>query len=124
MIKNSVLQNNSRYVAGGTTEVNSKALEWWERTKFTYDQTDVIYTIDKNKEGRLDLIAHEQLGDSKLWWLIAQYNSILDVFSEIREGRIIRIPNKARAKSMVSGQIGGIESKRIIPINKFGPVVL
>jgi hypothetical protein len=124
MIKNSVLSQNSRYVAGGATEVNVNALEWWERTKFSFDQTDIIYSVEKHREGRLDLIAHDHLGDSKLWWLIAQYNSILDVFTEISEGRIIRIPAPARAKSMVTGQLGGIESQRIVPVNKFGPVIL
>lgn len=122
-MKNSVESKNSRYVSGGATEVNSFALEWWERTKFSYDETDIIYQIDKTKEGRLDLIAHEILGNSRLWWLVAQYNSILDPFLEITEGKIIRIPNKERATSMLNGQLGGVESQRVVPLNKFNSIV-
>jgi len=124
MATSSVNFQSSRYVSGGTTEVNPLALEWWERSKFAFDQSDTLFQIDETTAGRIDLIAHKLLGDSHLWWLIAQYNSILDVYGEITVGRILRVPTQARAKSMLNGQLGGVDSKRVLTPSKLGPIVL
>lgn len=120
---NSVLQTKSRYVAGGVTEVNSKRLEWWERSTFDPDPTDVMYVVERRFEGRLDLIAAQYLGDSKLWWFIAQYNRILDVYGETVEGRTLYIPTGARVQSMLSGALGGYPSTREVPTNYIFPIV-
>jgi hypothetical protein len=121
--KNSTLLKTSRYVAGGQTEVNSERLEWWERTIFPLDASDQIFTIDKTTEGRLDLIAHAFLSDSNLWWVIAQYNAILDPFGEITIGRTLRIPTPARIQNMLTGKLGGYESKREVPLANITPIV-
>lgn len=123
MEKNSTLVQNSRYVVGGETEVNQTALEWWERTNFTLDSTDVTYTVEAKVEHRLDLIAEAYLGDGSLWWLIAQYNMILDPFAEVTVGRILRIPTPARAKTMLKGKLGGFESTREVPLTNITPIV-
>lgn len=123
MEKNSTLVQNSRYVVGGETEVNQTALEWWERTVFTLDDSDTTYTVEAKAVGRLDLIAQAYLGDSSLWWLLAQYNMILDPYSEITVGRVLRIPSTARVKTMLKGQMGGYESKREVPLNNVTPIV-
>lgn len=121
--KSSVLVRNSRYVSGGTSEVNARAIEWWERTPLTPDDSDVLYVVERRWEGRLDLIANALLGDSRLWWLIAQYNAILDVPGEIREGRVLRVPVKERAQSFLNGRIGGIDSLREVPTDTISPIV-
>ena len=53
--KNSTLVRSSRYVSGGTTEVNSRALEWWERKILPINDDDSSYVVEKRFEGRLDL---------------------------------------------------------------------
>ena len=121
--KSSVLVRNSRYVSGGTSEVNARAIEWWERTPLVPDDSDVLYVVERRWEGRLDLIANALLGDSRLWWLIAQYNAILDVPGEIREGRVLRVPVKERAQSFLNGRIGGIDSLREVPTDTISPIV-
>jgi hypothetical protein len=121
--KNSTLIKTSRYVAGGQTEVNSKRIEWWEKTNFQLDESDELYTIDKTTEGRLDKIAHLFLNNSHLWWLIAQYNAILDPFAEIIPGRTLRIPSPARVQNMLTGKLGGYESKMEIPLTNITPIV-
>jgi nucleoid-associated protein YgaU len=123
MDKNSVNVQNSRYVSGGETEVNSTRLEWWERIQFEVDPSDMRYTVDIKTEGRLDLIAAAFLGDSHLWWLIAQYNAILDPFSEITIGRVLRIPSKDRAGMLMNGRVGGFKSARTIPLSNITPIV-
>lgn len=123
MEKNSTLVQNSRYVVGGETEVNQVALEWWERTVFTIDSSDTTYTVEDKVAGRLDLIAKAYLGDDSLWWLIAQYNMVLDPFGEIVAGRVLRIPTPARVKTMLKGRQGGFESTREVPLMNVTPIV-
>lgn len=112
---NSVFRRESRYVSGGSTEVNSKALEWWDRSIISDADDDVAYVVEKKFAGRLDLIAAVYLDNSRLWWLIAQYNNILDPFSEITEGTLLYIPNKARAEGLLQGTLGGKPSTREVP---------
>jgi hypothetical protein len=114
---NSTLVRTSRYVSGGSTEVNTKALEWWDRAYFTSNFDDSTYVVEKKFEGRLDLISAVHLGESRYWWIIAQYNNILDAYSEVREGAIIYIPTLERVKLILSGKIGGIQSTREVPLS-------
>jgi hypothetical protein len=121
--KNSTLLKSSRYVVGGVTEVNRKSLEWWERTNFIGDSSDQLYTVEAKFEGRLDLIAAQFLGDSRMWWVVAQYNAILDPCNEVTEGRLLRIPLKSRLQAMLAGKIGGTASKREVQITTISPIV-
>lgn len=115
--KNSVLRRKSRYVSGGVTEVSDNRLEWWERSTFTSGNGDVLYTVERRFEGRLDLIAALFLGEPRLWWVIAQYNSILDPYTEIVEGATITIPTAEKVDALLDGRIGGVPSTREVPIS-------
>lgn len=123
METNSTAVQDSRYVVGGQTEVNSTRLEWWERANFDLDESDIRYVIDKNSTGRLDLIADAFLGNSHLWWFIAQYNAILDPYVEIVEGRVLRIPTRDRVQTMLTGRLGGYASTREVPLTNITPIV-
>lgn len=122
MEKNSVLVKNSRFVSGGSTEINDRAIEWWERFTFTPQQDDQQYIVERRFKGRLDLIAAAYLGDPRLWWVIAMLNGILDPYHEVVEGRILRIPSDSRVKLILSGKIGGVPSTREVPKTVF-PIV-
>lgn len=113
--KNSTLIRTSRYVAGGVTEVNSLALEWWERNVILTNESDTSYVVERRFVGRLDLIAAYTLGEPRLWWVIAQFNNILDPYSEVTEGAILYIPSKTRVDQMMNGTTGGIPSTREVP---------
>jgi len=115
--KNSVLRRKSRYSSGGVTEVSSNRIEWWERNVFTSSADDSLYTIDKRTTGRLDLIAAMFLGEPRLWWVLAQYNKILDPFAEIVEGAKIYIPSTERVDAMLDGRTGGVPSTRQVPVS-------
>lgn len=119
MEKNSVLVKGSRYVAGGSTEVNKVSLEWWERNVYVTDPTDFMYVVEQRFEGRLDLITAIYLGEQNIryWWLVAMLNNILDPYTELKTGRVIRIPTKERLQNMLSGKMGGVPSTREIPIS-------
>lgn len=114
---NSVLRRKSRYASGGTTEVGETGLEWWERNTYTSAADDRLYTVDKKFAGRLDMIAALFLGEPRLWWVLAQYNSILDPYAEVLEGSTIYIPSSARVDLMLDGKTGGVASQREVPIS-------
>lgn len=114
--KNSVLHQHSRYTSGGQTEVNMRSLEWWERKVFAGGEDDIQYVVEKRFEHQIASITSMFLNDPRLWWVIAQYNNILDPVIEIYEGRILLIPNQEKVNAILDGKIGGIPSTRITPI--------
>lgn len=109
---NSLFNSTSRFVHGGQTETQNRRIEWWERTIFQTDDSDSVYVVENNYEGRLDLIAAVFYGEPRYWWFIAQYNNVLDAFAEITAGTILYIPTKSRMMLMLSGTQGGIPSTR------------
>jgi len=115
--KNSTQIRTSRYSAGGTTEVNPIAIEWWERVVFPMNSDDTTYIVEKKFVGRLDWITATFLDEPRYWWVVAQYNNILDPSSEITEGMILYIPTIDRIKTIMSNKIGGVPSKREVPIS-------
>lgn len=118
------LQNKfSRYVAGGTTEVANSRLEWWERTIFSASTSDIAYTVENFYEGRMDLIASVFYNEPRYWWVIAQFNNILDPFSETTAGRVLIIPSKDRLSLMLSTKLGGIPSTKQT-VNTISPIVI
>ena len=110
---NSVYRRKGRYVAGGSTEVGQNTIEWWERTNFNSSQDDRPYVVERKFEGRLDLIAALFFNEPRMWWVIAQYNNVLDVNAEIVEGAMIWIPTSERLNSILNGgKVGGVTSTR------------
>jgi hypothetical protein len=120
---NSLYNKYSRYVGGGTTESANDLIEWWERAVLPASDTDAIYVVENFYEGRLDLIASVFYDEPRWWWILAQYNSILDPFAEVTVGRILLIPAKDRITLMISTKKGGIDSQKQ-PINSISPVII
>lgn len=54
---------------------------------------DILHVV--KDEDRLDLLAHEYFGDSRLWWVIAEFNNILWMF-DLTVGTTLRIPSFER----------------------------
>jgi hypothetical protein len=113
-IKNSTHNSkNGRYALGGVTETSSFAIEWWDRNYLDKDVTDIIYSIEKKYEGRPDLLGFLFYGDPALWWVVAQYNGIVDPIGELIEGKVLFVPLIERVRgSMMVNKIGGIPSTR------------
>lgn len=105
----------SRYVNGGTTEVSPGRLEWWERRLFPQSASDDIYVVQAVFAGRLDLIANTFFEDPRLWWIIAQYNNILDPLTEVVVGTELFIPKKSRLYTdFLNGKVGGVATTRTL----------
>ena len=115
-VKNSTSNSkNGRYVLGGKTEVSAFALEWWNKIQMKPDVTDIVYVMEKKYEGRPHLLGYVFYGDSLLWWIICQFNGILDPFDELIEGKVLIIPTLERIKrDLISPNIavGGIPTTR------------
>jgi hypothetical protein len=114
--KNSTLVKTSRYVSGGTTEVNANAIEWWDRIGFSLNIDDTTYVVEKALVGRLDLITTMFYNEPRVWWVVAQYNNILDPYGEITEGVVLNMPSKSRLQALLAGTPGGVASTREVPI--------
>lgn len=123
MNANSLYNKYSRYVAGGTTEHKNSKLEWWEKTEFQRDASDTVYTVENFYVSRLDLLASAFYGESRYWWIIAQYNNILDPINEVTAGRVLLIPSKERIPLMLLSKQGGKESEKQ-DINVISPIVI
>ena len=115
-LKNSTYNIKSgRYVIGGVTEVSSFALEWWTRTDMPKDPTDGVYFFEKKYEGQPELLGQIFYNDKRLWWIIAQYNGILDPLTELVEGKLLLIPTLDRIKKdliLPNLKTGGVPSTR------------
>lgn len=115
MATSSTYSKNSRYTNGGTSEVDGKFLEWWDRKVFRHDNTDLFYTLERQYVGRPDKLASVFYNDSSVWWLILQYNNILDINEEFVTGAVLRLPTKDRLqKDFLNGKSGGVPSTKIV----------
>lgn len=64
------------------------------RTRVTYVESkrDKIHVANDDED--LTQIAYKYYGDSKLWWLIADANNLIDPFVPLANGRNLIIPDK------------------------------
>jgi hypothetical protein len=98
---------SSRYNVGGTTELSAGFLKWWEKNNYKKDPSDIIYKMEAKYENRPDLLSYLFYNDVSLWWLICQYNDILNPLEELKEGKMLFIPslNRIKLSSIKSGII-------------------
>lgn len=54
--------------------------------------SDTYFTVDTAVENRLDIISMRYYKSPIMWWVIAIANNIIDPFSEIPIGTVLRIP--------------------------------
>lgn len=89
-------QRNTRYSQGGTTEVISQRLGWWERKIFPKSPMDVTLVITRKYAYRPDVMAYDMYGKATLAWFILQYNNISDINIDFAEGITIVLPTRDR----------------------------
>lgn len=121
-VNNSLYNKYSRYVGGGVAETAGDFIEWWERSAFETDETDIVYPVENFYEGRLDLISVAFYNEPRWWWFIAQYNNILNPAEEVVAGRILLIPTKSRMSLLINSKQGGVQSTRE-PINTISQII-
>lgn len=97
----SIYQKKGRYNKGGTTTEYSDRLGWWERSNMTQSDTDITYILSSRLEGRPDLIAYTIYGNAYYWWVVMQYNHIVDPVTELVKGKAIVLPTPTRLKNVI-----------------------
>jgi hypothetical protein len=98
------MNNNGRFVNGGTTEMNGRSLGWWERKTIPRAIDDLYITIDATLDRRPDLIAKRYLGSETRMWLVLQYNNIVDIETELTVGTTIVLPSPKRSVDLISSK--------------------
>lgn len=105
---NAVNQRVSRYSQGGLTDKYVNRLGWWEQKQFPKSDNDLIVYVQSQEVHRPDLIAARVYGNAKLMWIVLQYNSIVDITTEITYGAELRLPNPRRVTlDILSNPTGG-----------------
>ena len=100
---------NGRYSHGGTTDVLSNRLGWWERTNFKKLPMDIKMVVTKRYAGRPDLVAYDVYGRTTLMWVVLQYNTILDIAEDFVEGTQITLPTRSRLFSeLLTGKASAV----------------
>lgn len=98
--KSSIKKINSRMLQGGTADVKSTVIGWWERElSLSKDaNSDIEFRIPPEYAGRPDLISFEVYGSAEYSWVVLQKNSIVDIIDELKTGTVIRLPSFTRLK--------------------------
>lgn len=105
---NATDSKSSRYVNGGTTDRYPNRLGWWERRPLEHSDDDIRFTIDKTSEARPDIIAFQVYGKALYYWVVLQYNNIVDIQEELTAGTEIRLPRYTRLiLSIMNKKTGG-----------------
>lgn len=90
-----VNQNSSRYSLrrpmNSVVNFNNLKLYSYPWTCDIQKSTGDIY-IEITNSTRLDTLSNDYYGDPKLWWVIAQVNTIKNPLTDLKIGMLIRIP--------------------------------
>lgn len=98
--KTSLAKRYSRMLNGGDTETKGDKLGWWERRIIEKNTTsDIRITLPDVYEHRPDLLAYVVYGKPNLFWLILQYNDIVDIEEEFIRGAELILPARDRVLS-------------------------
>ena len=92
----STRNRNSRYVQGGTTDIYTNRLGWWERRIIPRADDDLRLVIQRNEGQRPDLISQRAYGKAVYAWLVLQYNNIVDPEEELVPGKELFLPTEQR----------------------------
>lgn len=80
-----------------TGVVNNKYLGIWQPGSLDIENTNTEdFTITPKYENRPDVLAHDLYGNSKLWWVFAQFNpdTLNDPIIDFVSGLKIKIPTR------------------------------
>jgi len=102
--KNSLSKKYSRMLNGGTVEIVGDKYGWWERRDMEKDVAgDIKVTINEIFHKKPHLVSYYYYQTPTLFWLILQYNNIVDIDEEFIRGRVITVPEKYRALTELAG---------------------
>jgi len=88
----------SRYTGGIVTKNRSGKNFLILRNQLNLEPSDgdIFVTITGDIANRPDLIAQKAYEDTRLWWVIYEFNDIRDPMFDLRAGMILRLPQLQR----------------------------
>ena len=72
----------------------------------------VSVTIQSGFEANLPALADQYLGDQDLWWVILQYNGLMDPINDIRVGQVLNMPDRTALISYLERQSSVLTKSR------------
>lgn len=88
-----------------TQLLESHGYVFWDTPNFPIlvpQAGDRFLTVDSQYIGRIDLVAFDMYGDENYWWAVALANNLDQIPTDMREGMILRIPQKSYIDSFLS----------------------
>ena len=83
----------SRYAKIRRIQDNNEIFhETYNNYKIPESSSDKYVTVNNATENRLDIISVRYYRSPIMWWVIALANNIIDPFTEIPAGTVLRIP--------------------------------
>lgn len=73
-----------------------------------------IITIDAGTEANLPLIAEREMGDKYLWWVLLDFNGLIDPIQDITPGVKLKIPDRAGLLSFLQRDTTSFASNTVI----------
>ena len=61
-------------------------------------------TVSSGFEANLPALAEKYLGDQNMWWILLQYNGLIDPIHDIRIGQVLQIPDRTALISYLERQ--------------------
>lgn len=96
------LRSDSRYtITPLLQDVDDTFFGLWVAPEIPLSPFDSYHTVNETEIGRMDSIANKYYGNTELWWVIAQVNSINDSLGLVA-GIVLRIPLKANVTAALS----------------------
>jgi len=97
-------RKNTRYTNGNTTvdREGNKFLVLRKQLNLEPGSDDIFVKITSKYVNRPDLVAHTAYKDTSLWWVIFEFNSIVDPFFDLKLERILRLPSKERVLKAIN----------------------
>jgi hypothetical protein len=89
--------DQDNYVAG--TYKGDSLIEHWDlyvKIDIPPDTRDFYHLVKNMDIGRLDRLAYTYYANTRLWWVIAEANNIINPIDEMKPGQSLRIPYKSR----------------------------
>lgn len=93
----------SRYASGliATNRNNKPFLVLRRPLQLSPGEDDIIIEITQEYVKRPDLISTKVYGTPDLWWVIYEFNGIMNPLFDLKIGQILRIPNLNRVLDVI-----------------------
>ena len=79
------------FMNNGTPELDLSSGDFWSLFKTTTKPR--MYQIDNYEANRPDIISNRCYVQVDLWWILMKYNDIIDPFSELVGGTVLKVPD-------------------------------